>query len=279
MSNAFERIEHELLIEKLWPSLSWNLNWETIGSQLSLMKSYLQPGRFEEGFVKVEMRHLGSSNSTLMMALSTFFKYNTAADLDSAEWTYRLIQMVYWCVSNRVWKIFLDSLSSKLIAHSFWERGLYIKERHRGEEFKWWSCWGVQVFGLYHQSKDVWNLRPGIYYKIVQYALWNIFFFRKFDSKEFSMKWKLFKMLCLSSYGLNTLCSGKGSSSKIRELSVSYHYVMKRVLGCICQWAFWKAFIQKSSMLIDRRELRWKFCKRIWESSIDPPSVNFTDVY
>ena len=56
-------------------------------------------------------------------------------------------------------------------------------------------------------------------------------FFREFGTIDLSTKWKLLNMLCFSFYVLNTLCSKKGSSSKIRELSVAYHYTMKRILG------------------------------------------------
>ena len=56
-------------------------------------------------------------------------------------------------------------------------------------------------------------------------------FNRKFHSVELNVKLKLFNSLCMDMFGMDLWCHKEGCLGLIKQLGVSYHYALKKMLG------------------------------------------------
>ena len=54
---------------------------------------------------------------------------------------------------------------------------------------------------------------------------------RKFHAAELDVKMRLFNSLCMDMYGIELWGDTSGSSQLLKQLAVSYHYSLKRILG------------------------------------------------
>ena len=56
-------------------------------------------------------------------------------------------------------------------------------------------------------------------------------FNRKFHSIDLSLKVKLFNIMCMDMFGMNLWWDTSGCSSLLKQLAVSYHYALKKIIG------------------------------------------------